>query len=96
VSLTFSNAITIAQMELNKVQRFGNVYILLPEEATETTYGWLIPWVQSDYLSTKEVTVGGNAPFFLDRFSGAVCHAHCRADFDGWLKGYARQHGYIN
>ena len=96
MALTFSNAITVAQMELNKIQGFGNTYVLLPEHATETPYGWLIPWAQSDYRSTKEVTLGGNLPFFVDRHTGAICHASViHQDFQEWLTAYARQHRYI-
>jgi hypothetical protein len=95
MSLTFSNAVTIAQMELNKIQCFGNSYVLLEERATETPYGWLIPWAQSDFRFTKEVKLGGNLPFFVDRFTGEVCHASIiHQNFEDWLMAYARQHGY--
>ena len=93
MALTFANAITVAQMELNKIQRFGTSYILLPEHATETAYGWLIPWANGDYWS-KGLTLGGNLPFFVDRFTGVVCHASIiHQDFQEWLAKYARQHG---
>jgi len=95
MSLTFSNAVTVAQMELNRIQRFGENFILLPERATETPYGWLIPWAQSDYRSSKEVRLGGNLPFFVDRLTGEICHASIiHQDFRDWLAVYARQHGY--
>jgi hypothetical protein len=93
--LTFENAVTVAQMELNKIQSFGENFILLPERATETPYGWLIPWAQADYRATKELKVGGNLPFFVDRFTGEVCHASIfHQSFGDWLGAYARQHGY--
>ena len=41
MSLTFDNAVMVAQMELNKIQRFGESLILLPEKAAETPYGWV-------------------------------------------------------
>jgi len=95
--LTFENAVTVAQMELNKIQRFGESFALLPEHATETPYGWLIPWAQSDYRFTKEVRLGGNAPFFVDRLTGEICHASAiHQDFKDWLAEYARQHGYAS
>jgi hypothetical protein len=82
-------------MELNKIQRFGESFALLPEQATETPYGWLIPWAQSDFRVTKEVKLGGNLPFFVDRFTGAVSHASViHQDFQEWLAEYARLHGY--
>jgi hypothetical protein len=83
-------------MELNKIQRFGKSFALLPEHAIETPYGWLIPWAQSDYRFTKELRVGGNLPFFVDRFTGAICRASViHQDFQKWLAAYAREHGYI-
>jgi hypothetical protein len=95
MSLSFSNALVIAQMELNKIQCFGNSYVLLEEHATETPYGWLIPWAQSDYRHTKELKLGGNLPFFVDRFTGEICRASViHQDFEDWLRAYARQHGY--
>src|SRR6266850_3357427 len=96
MSLTFSNAVTVAQLELNKIQRFGESFVLLPERATETPYGGLIPWAQSDYRFTKEVKLGGSLPFFVDRFTGAICHTSViHQDFQDWLAADARQHGYI-
>jgi hypothetical protein len=93
--LTFENAVTVAQMELNKIQSFGHNFVLLPEHATETPYGWLIPWAQSDYRFTKEVSLGGNLPFFVDRFTGEVCHASViHQNLKDWLTAYAHQHGY--
>ncbi len=95
MSLTFDNAVTVAQMELNKIQRFGESLILLPEKATETPYGWLIPFAQSDYRLTKELRVGGNLPFFVDRFTGEVCRASIvQQPFEDWLVAYARKKGY--
>jgi hypothetical protein len=83
-------------MELNKIQRFGEHFALLPEHAAETPYGWLIPWAQSDYRFTKEVKLGGNAPFFVDRFSGAVCQVSLiHHDFHQWLSDYALRQGYV-
>ena len=93
MALTFANAVTVAQMELNMIQCFGETYILLPELAAETRYGWLIPWANDDYWS-EGLTVGGNRPFFVDRFTGAICQTDCRAEFEAWLEGYARQRGY--
>ena len=95
MSLTFQNAVTVAQMELNKIQRFGESFILLPENATETPYGWLIPFAQSDYTATKQLRVGGNLPFFLDRFTGESCHASVvHQKFEEWLAAYGRKRGY--
>ena len=88
--LTFVNAVTIAQMELNKIQCFGNLYTLLSENATETPYGWLIPWAQSDFRGTKEVTLGGNAPFFVDRLTGEV--SRVAGGFQEWVEKYAKKH----
>ena len=97
MALTLENAVTVAQMELNKIQSFGEGFILLPERATETPYGWLIPWAQSDYRSTKELKLAGNLPFFVDRFTGKVCHASViHQSFEVWLADYARQHGYTS
>jgi hypothetical protein len=96
MSLTFSNAVMIAQMELNKIQHFGDSYVLLEERATETPFGWLIPWAQNDFRTTKEVRLGGNLPFFVDRFTGEVCHASViHEHFEDWLRAYAKQHGYV-
>ncbi len=93
--LTLSNAVTIAQMELNKIQRFGNSYVILEERVTETPYGWLIPWAQNDFRTTKEVSLGGNPPFFVDRFTGEICHASViHEQFEDWLRAYADQRGY--
>jgi hypothetical protein len=95
--LTFSNAITIAQIELNFIQHFNSTYVLLPELAAETQYGWLIPWAQSDFRFTKQCRLGGNVPFFVDRFTGEisrVSRSHC--DFQAWLTNYAKTRGYLD
>jgi hypothetical protein len=94
--LPFSNAITIAQIELNKIQRFGNSYALLPEHGTETPYGWLIPWAQSDFRATKEVRLAVNAPFFVNRSTGEVLQLSFReyGRLEEWLLEYAEKHGY--
>ena len=97
MALTFENAVTVAQMELNKIQNFGEDFILLTERATETPYGWLIPWAQSDYRTTNEAELAGNLPFFVDRLTGEVCHASVvHQSFNDWLAGYVRQHGYTS
>lgn len=93
--LTFDNAVAAAQTELNKIQSSGESFILLPERATDTPYGWLIPWAQSDYRVTEEVILAGNVPFFVDRFTGRVCHAAVLGQsFKDWLAAYAHEHGY--
>lgn len=97
MSITFENAVTVAQLELNKIQRFGESFILLPERATETPYGWLIPWAQADYRVTKTLKRAGNLPFFVDRFTGEVCHASViHQTVKDWLASYARQRGYTS
>ena len=96
MALTFSNAVTIAQMELNMIQRFSNNFILLPEQAHETPCGWLIPWAQNDFRFTKEVRLAGNSPFFIDRFTGEVSRVNFSQlyHFEEWLEQYAKNHGY--
>ena len=93
--LTFSDAVTAAQVELNYIVCFSDRFILLPENATETSYGWLIPFAQSDYRFTKEVTIGGNLPFFVDKFTGQVSRPSIiHQTFQVWLADYVKQHGY--
>lgn len=94
--LTFSSAITLAQIELNKIQFYGSSYVLLPEFATETPYGWLIPWAQADYRSTKEVSAGGNGPLFVDAFTGEVTQLGISESgrLLEWVAEYAIKRGY--
>lgn len=68
--ITFSNAIILAQMELNMITSFSDRFILLYENAVETPTGWIFPWANHDYRATKDLTLGGNAPIFVDRFTG--------------------------
>lgn len=94
MAITFENAITIAQMELNIILQFSDRCILLPEHAIETPYGWKIPFAQRDFRTRKQVTIGGNVPFFVDRFTGAVSRVNYFVDFEVWLEAYAIKHGY--
>ncbi len=95
--LTFSNAITIAQMELNYLARFSRGLALVPEEARETPYGWLIPWTLAEMRFVRGyegVCLAGNAPFFIDRFTGQVSRPSFYDEWDEWLRHYAATHGY--
>lgn len=94
MAISLSSAVTIAQMALNQLQGFGSNYILLPERAKETPLGWLLPWARSDFRATKEVTIGGNSPFFVDKQTGAICQVNTSiVDFEASHGDYAAKRG---
>jgi hypothetical protein len=94
--LTFSQAIMLAQIELNYISRFSTSYSLLPEKATETRYGWLIPFNLAEMRFVKGyegLRLAGNAPFFVNKLTGEVSRfSSVSQSFEDWLKDYAKRH----
>lgn len=96
MSISFQDAIHLAQIKLNIEQCFAVSCRLVPSRAIETPFGWLIPITVADF-EFENTTLGGNLPFFVDRLNGDVCRASIiHMTFEDWLTRYALKCGYIS
>ena len=73
--LSYQDAVDIVKGEIAKMTPpDGDALVLYPDHTIERRFGWVFFWGSDLYKKTGEFqyALGGNAPFIVNRHTGAV------------------------
>ena len=91
--ITIKEARTVAEKHLSEIQlAAGNPLQLI--NVREVPYGWVFFYQSKDYMKTKNLSsmLAGNAPFIVDRETGALQALGTAYPVETYLKEYALLH----
>jgi hypothetical protein len=86
-------AISIAQHELQRRRRAGQVdLVLLEEETIDKPFGWVFFYDSKDFIRTGDLRLSliGSSPFIVDRKDGSVHFTGTAHPIEYYVEAYGR------
>ena len=89
--IDYERALLLVQDELARLDADdGDAWVVYVEQTIERPFGWMFFWGSDLYAKTRDPAylVGGNAPFIVDRHTGAVVSTGTALPSEHYIQQY--------
>ena len=91
--LSYSQALTIAKKEVIKLSMPDDEYIIVEDQVTEMSWGWVFIYNSRQFIETgdDQYQLMGNAPIFINKETGQIRHTGTAHDIDHYVAEYENE-----